>query len=86
VTAIKPDLVIVPDNLRKSKRVFPVLSNLVINYTRRKAVVYPLCQQAVYKLVLGHRAVMLNDWEGNRRYGVAVATRHRLKWFIHLGI
>ena len=24
------------------------------------------------------------DWEGNRRSGVALAMRHRLKWFIHL--
>jgi len=24
------------------------------------------------------------DWEGNRRSDVAVAMRHRLKWFIHL--
>ena len=23
-------------------------------------------------------------WEGNRRSGVALAMRHRLKWFIHL--
>ena len=29
-------------------------------------------------------AAMSCDWEGNRRYGVALATRHRLKWFIHL--
>jgi len=25
------------------------------------------------------------DWDGNRRSGVALAMRHRLKWFIHLG-
>jgi len=25
------------------------------------------------------------DWEGNRRSGVALAMRHRLQWFIHLG-
>jgi len=24
------------------------------------------------------------DWEGNRRSGVALAMRQRLKWFIHL--
>jgi len=24
------------------------------------------------------------DWEGNRRSGVALAMRHRLKWFIYL--
>jgi len=24
------------------------------------------------------------DWEGNRRFGVALAMHHRLKWFIHL--
>jgi len=24
------------------------------------------------------------DWEGNRRSGVALDIRHRLKWFIHL--
>ena len=24
------------------------------------------------------------DWEGNRRSGVALAMRHRLKWSIHL--
>ena len=23
-------------------------------------------------------------WEGNRRSGVALAMRHRLKWFLHL--
>ena len=27
---------------------------------------------------------MFYDWEGNRRSGVALAMRHRLKWFIHL--
>jgi len=27
---------------------------------------------------------MSRDWEGNRRSGVALAMRHRLKWFIHL--
>jgi len=24
------------------------------------------------------------DWEGNRRSGVSLAMRHRLKWFTHL--
>ena len=24
------------------------------------------------------------DWEGNRRFGVALAMRRRLQWFIHL--
>ena len=24
------------------------------------------------------------DWEGNRRSGVGLAMRHRVKWFIHL--
>jgi len=27
---------------------------------------------------------MLCNWEGNRRFGVALAMRQRLKWFIHL--
>jgi len=27
---------------------------------------------------------MYGDWEGNRRLRVALAMRHRLKWFIHL--
>jgi len=27
---------------------------------------------------------MCCDWEGNRRSGIALAMRHRLKWFIHL--
>jgi len=27
---------------------------------------------------------MTYGWEGNRRSGVALATRHRLQWFIHL--
>jgi len=27
---------------------------------------------------------MYCDWKGNRRSGVALAMRHRLKWFIHL--
>ena len=25
-------------------------------------------------------------WKGNRRSGVALAMRHRLQWFIHLGV
>jgi len=28
--------------------------------------------------------MMPYGWEGNRRSGVALATRHRLQWFIHL--
>ena len=28
---------------------------------------------------------MPRGWEGNRRSGVALAMRHGLKWFIHLG-
>ena len=32
----------------------------------------------------GQGAVMPCGWEGNRRYGVALAMRHRLQWFIHL--
>jgi len=24
------------------------------------------------------------DWEGNSRFGVALAMRHSLEWFIHL--
>jgi len=32
----------------------------------------------------GQRAVMLCDRKGNRRSGVALAMRHRLKWFVHL--
>jgi len=24
------------------------------------------------------------DWEGNRRSGIALATHHKLQWFIHL--
>jgi len=24
------------------------------------------------------------EWEGNHKYGVAGAMRHRLEWFIHL--
>ena len=31
-------------------------------------------------------AVMPCCWEGNRRFGVALAMRHRLQWFIHLRI
>ena len=27
---------------------------------------------------------MPSGWEGNRRSGIALATRHRLKWFVHL--
>jgi len=32
----------------------------------------------------GQRAMMPDGWEGNRRSGVALATRHRLRWFIHV--
>jgi len=35
-----------------------------------------LCRQAV-KIGTGQRAMMPFGWEGNRRSGVAVATRHR---------
>ena len=42
-----------------------------------------LCHQAV-QFGTGQRAVMPCGWEGNRRSGVALATRHRLKWIIHL--
>jgi len=28
--------------------------------------------------------MIASDWEGNRRSGVALAMRHRFKWFIHL--
>jgi len=27
---------------------------------------------------------MCCDWEGNRRSGVALVMRHKLKWFTHL--
>jgi len=27
---------------------------------------------------------MPHGWEGNRRYGVSLAMRNRLQWFIHL--
>ena len=30
------------------------------------------------------QAVTLCGWEGNRRSGIAVAVRHRLKWYIYL--
>jgi len=32
----------------------------------------------------GQGVVMPCGWEGNRRSGVALAMRHRLKWSIHL--
>ena len=32
----------------------------------------------------GSDVLRLGTWEGNRRSGVALAMRHRLKWFIHL--
>jgi len=41
------------------------------------------CHQAA-QLSTGQAAVMPCGWEGNRRSGVALATRHRLQWFIHL--
>ena len=40
-----------------------------------------LCYQAV-QFGTSHAAVMSCDWEGNHTYGVALATNHRLKWFI----
>ena len=42
-----------------------------------------LCHKAV-QFSTGQGAVMPCGWEGNRRSGVALAMRHRLKWFIHL--
>ena len=36
------------------------------------------------QFVSGQRPVMPNGWEGNRRSGVALAMRHRIKWFIYL--
>jgi len=30
--------------------------------------------------------VLVYRWKGNRRSGVAVAMRHRLRWFIHLRV
>jgi len=42
-----------------------------------------LCHQAV-RFGTGQGAVMPCGWEGNRRSGVVLAMRHRLKWFIHL--
>ena len=41
------------------------------------------CHQAA-QLSTGQAAVMPCGWEGNRRSGVALATRHRLQWLIHL--
>jgi len=43
-----------------------------------------LCYQAV-QFGTGRVAVMLCGWEGNRRFGVTLVMRHRLKWYIHLG-
>jgi len=37
-----------------------------------------------YNLVPVKGAVAPCGWEGNRRSGVALATRHRLQWFSHL--
>jgi len=58
--------------------------------TRARSIAWASCSQTCasvtkqYNLVPGHRAVTLSSWEGNRRSGVALAMRHRLKWFIHL--
>ena len=41
-----------------------------------------LCHQGVFST--SSRAAMSCDWEGNRRSGVALAMRPRIKWFIHL--
>jgi len=41
-----------------------------------------LCHQAV-QFGTSCGAAMSCDWEGNRRSGVVLAMRHRLKWFIH---
>jgi len=41
------------------------------------------CHQARY-FGTGQEAVMPCGWEGNRRFGVALAMRHRLQWFIQL--
>ena len=37
-----------------------------------------------HQAVTSQGVVMPGGWEGNRRSGVALATRHRLQWFIHL--
>jgi len=42
-----------------------------------------VCHQAV-QFGTSRGAAMPGDWEGNRRSGLALAMRHRLKWFIHL--
>ena len=42
-----------------------------------------LCHQAA-QFGTGQRVVMLCGREGNSRFGVALAMRHRLQWFIHL--
>ena len=42
-----------------------------------------LCHQAV-QLGTGQRVVMLCGQEGNRRYGITLAMRHRLQWFFDL--
>ena len=42
-----------------------------------------LCHQAV-EFGTGQWAEMPCGWAGNRRFGVALAMRHRLQWFIHL--
>ena len=42
----------------------------------------PSQETAKHRAKFGWEA-MSCDWEGNRRSGVALAMRHRLKWFIH---
>ena len=32
----------------------------------------------------GHGPWLAHGWEGNRRSGVALAMRHRFRWFVHL--
>jgi len=47
----------------------------------------PVClsrQAAAYNLLMITGAVMQYGWEGNRRSGVTLAMRPRLKCFIHL--
>ena len=39
-----------------------------------------------YNLVLGQRVVLLSDWEGNRRSGIALAMRHRLSGVATYGL
>jgi len=44
---------------------------------RKLAILLWLRQQAV-EFVTGFKAAIICDWEGNRRFGVAVAMRHRM--------